>query len=110
MMWAFAIWGGSHILIYPLVANIVLAGGIIVLALVGAALQDRKKEQLRPETWPAWEKMTSYWPFAAAVAGRAKLGGFRPHTLAGGLLVWLGATWAHIQIAGWPAGIWLWIP
>jgi uncharacterized membrane protein len=28
MMWAFAIWGGSHILVYPIAANIVLAGGI----------------------------------------------------------------------------------
>ena len=93
MMWAFAIWGGCHILVYPIAANIVLAGGIIILAVVGAALQDRKKEQLQPETWPAWETMTSYWPFAAVAAGRARLGGFRPHTLAGGLLVWLGATW-----------------
>jgi hypothetical protein len=45
----------------------------------------------------------------AAAAGRAKLGGFHPHTLAGGLLVWLGATWAHIPLAGWSAGIWRWI-
>lgn len=108
MMWAFAIWGGCHILVYPLLTNIVLAGGIIILALVGAALQDRKKARLQPEIWPAWERITSYWPFAAA-AGRTKLGGFRAHTLGGGLLVWLGATWAHIPLSGWPAGIWRWI-
>ena len=53
MMWAFAIWGVSHILIYPVTKNIILSVAIIVLALVGAALQDRKKAALDPEGWPA---------------------------------------------------------
>jgi uncharacterized membrane protein len=109
MMWAFALWGVAHILIYPIVANAVLAGAIIVLALAGAALQDRKKERLQPDVWPAWEARTSYWPFAAIAAGRARFGGFRPHDLAGGLILWLAATWAHIPLAGWAAGIWRWI-
>ena len=109
MMWAFALWGLCHILVYPLAANIVVAIAIIVLALVGAMLQDRKKEQLQPETWPAWEARTSFWPFAAIAAGRARFGGFGAHTWLGGVIVWLAATWAHIPLAGWPAGIWRWI-
>jgi uncharacterized membrane protein len=109
MMWAFALWGLCHIAVYPEAANIGVAVSIIVLALVGAALQDRKKEALQPETWRDWEAKTSYWPFAAIASGRARLGGFGMHTLAGGAVVWLAATWAHIPIAGWPAGIWRWI-
>ncbi len=109
MMWAFALWGACHIAVYPIAANIVVAVAIIVLALVGAALQDRKKERLQPETWPAWEAKTSYWPFAAIADRRARLGGFGMHALAGGVVVWLAATWAHIPLAGWPAGIWRWI-
>ena len=109
MMWSFALWGLCHIAIYPVAANVVIAGAIIVLALVGAALQDRKKERLQPATWPKWEALTSYWPFAAVAAGRARLGGFGGHALGGGLVVWLAATWAHIPLAGWPAGIWRWI-
>ena len=109
MMWAFAIWGVSHILIFPLAKNIVLCGAIIVLALVGAALQDRKKAALDPEGWPAWEARTSYLPFAAIAAGRTNLSGFGMHALGGGLVVWLAATWAHIPLAGWPAGIWRWL-
>ena len=35
MMWSFALWGAAHILVYPQPANIVLAGAIVVLALVG---------------------------------------------------------------------------
>jgi uncharacterized membrane protein len=105
MMWSFALWGLVHILIVPTPSGIAVAVTIIVLALVGAALQDRKKEQLEPELWREWEARTSYWPFG----GRARIGGFRGHELAGGLVVWLAATWAHIPLAGVPAGIWRWI-
>lgn len=109
MMWAFALWGASHILVFPDRANIVVSLAIIVLALVGAAMQDRKKEALQPDFWPAWEKKTSYLPFAAITAGRARLGGFRPHDWAGGIVVWLAASWAHLPLAGWAAGVWRWI-
>ena len=109
MMWAFALWGLCHIAIYPVAANIFVALAVIVLALVGAALQDRKKERLQPDSWPIWERKTSYLPFAAIARGRARFGGFRPHDLAGGLVVWLAATWAHMPLAGWAAGIWRWL-
>ncbi|WP_296653795.1 NnrU family protein [Paraburkholderia sp.] len=109
MMWSLALWGLSHIAVFPVVKNVVLGSAIVILALVGSALQDRKKEQLQPELWPAWESKTSYWPFAAVLAGRARLGGFGMHSLAGGLVVWLVATWAHIPLTGWAAGIWRWL-
>ncbi len=109
MMWSFALWGLCHIAVYPVAKNVVLASSIIVLALVGAALQDRKKEQLQPDAWLAWEAMTSYWPFAAIATRRARLGGFGMHALGGGLVVWLFATWVHIPVSGWRAGIWRWI-
>ena len=109
MMWAFALWGICHIAVYPVAANIIVAAAIIILALIGAALQDRKKEALQPETWADWEGKTSYWPFGAIVSGKARLGGFGMHALTGGVVLWLVATWAHIPLAGWPAGIWRWL-
>jgi uncharacterized membrane protein len=109
MMWSFALWGLCHIAVYPVAANVILAVAIIVLALVGAALQDRKKEALQTDTWPAWERKTSYWPFAAIVSGKSRLVGFGLHPLAGGLVLWLAATWAHTPLAGWSAGIWRWL-
>lgn len=109
MMWAFALWGACHILVYPVEKNFILAGAIIVLALVGAALQDRKKAAQDPHGWAAWESRTSYWPFAAIAQGRARFGNFGAHAIGGGLVVWLLATWAHIPLAGWAAGIWRWL-
>ena len=109
MMWSFALWGLCHIAVYPLAANLILAGAVVVLALVGAALQDRKKEALQPDVWPAWESKTSYWPFGAIVAGRARLHALGAHAIGGGLILWLAATWAHLPLAGWSAGIWRWL-
>lgn len=109
MMWAFALWGFCHIAVFPVRKNIVVAAAVIVLALVGAHFQDLKKQNLQPERWPAWEARTSYWPFAALAQRRADLGGFGMHAIMGGLVVWLVATWAHIPLAGWAAGIWRWL-
>ncbi|PAX07658.1 NnrU family protein [Sphingomonas lenta] len=108
MMWAFALWGLAHIAVHPVAAQIVLAGSIVVLALAGSALQDRKKLAREPG-WRAWEARTSFWPFAAIAGGRARLGGFGGHALGGGVVLWLGATWAHMPLAGWAAGVWRWI-
>ncbi|SAK85508.1 NnrU protein [Caballeronia arationis] len=109
MMWSFALWGLCHIAVFPVAKNIIVATAMVILALVGAALQDRKKERLQPDFWPAWESKTSYLPFAAIAAGRARFGGFGLHTLLGGLVVWLAASWAHLPLAGWGAGIWRWL-
>lgn len=105
MMWGFALWGAAHILVYPDPSNVVLAGAIIVLALVGAHLQDRKKARLQPDFWPEWERRTSFLPFA----GGHRIGSLGGHALGGGILVWLAATWAHIPLAGWAAGVWRWV-
>lgn len=108
MLWSFALWGLAHIIVWPIAANLIVAGGIAAFALVGAAALDAKKAKLVPELWTPWKRVTSYVPFQAIAEGRAKFGGFRPHDLAGGLVIWLAATWAHIPAAGIPAGIWRW--
>ncbi len=109
MNWSFVLWGLVHVAVYPLPANIVVAGAIVVLALVGSALQDRKKAVLQPERWAAWEARTSFLPFAALIDGRARWGGAGMHTYAGGVVVWLVATWAHGPLAGMAAGLWRWL-
>ena len=109
MFWSFALWGVAHILVAPTPANIVLAKTIIILALVGAALQDRKKEKLQPDIWRAWEAHTSYWPLGAILGGRVKFTPAGVIPAVGGIALWLAATWAHQPLAGMPAGIWRWI-
>ncbi len=103
MMWSFALWSAAHVLVSPTGRVIVLSSAVGFLALVGAHLQDRKKEVLMGDAWSIWERRTRYWPqlrgFAAA--------GAVPWL--GGIALWLGATWAHGWLIAVPAGVWRWV-
>ena len=111
MNWSFALWAVAHMLVFPTPAQFVLAGAILVLALGGSAGQDAKKAALQPEFWPRWERVTSFWPFVAVMQGRAQWAAAWPGTTQSllGIIIWLGATWAHGPLAGIAAGIWRWM-
>lgn len=108
MMWAFALWGVAHVLVMPTPAHILLAGSIVLLALGGAAGQDRKKERLFGDGWKAWEARTSYLPFARQLGGALPWSSALPplRVVLIGILLWLVATLAHASIG---AGIWRWM-
>lgn len=103
MMWGFALWAVSHIVLWWSWRTVIVAAAILVLALVGSALQDAKKRALHGDIWAGWEAKTSYWP---------RLGGLTkvrwPVWLAG-IAGWLAASWAHGPLGGIVAGIWLWV-
>jgi len=103
MMWGFALWAVAHMLVAPRPRTLVLAGAILVLALVGAHLQDRKKTVLLGTAWTNWEARTGFWPRLTA------LGQVPPLLWAGAVLAWLVITWAHIPLAYVPAGVWRWM-
>lgn len=103
MMWAFALWALSHALIMPTPRSFVLTGAVGFLALVGAHLQDRKKQALMGAAWVGWEARTSYW---LKLSGLFKAG---PLAWFGGLALWLVATWAHLPANGMIAGVWRWL-
>lgn len=103
MMWSFALWAATHILLSPTPRQLVLAGSLGFLALAGAHMQDRKKEVLMGEAWADWEAKTSYWPRFG------QLGKAGAVAWIGGVIIWLAATYGHIHANGIPAGIWRWI-
>lgn len=111
MMWGFALWALVHILVVPTPGQIVLAGSLAVLALVGSRLQDGKKARLMGAAWQGWQARTAFIPFAGQVSGRLSWADAmpRPHALFGGIAVWLIATWAHGALGYMPAGLWRWI-
>lgn len=103
MMWGFALWGLVHALANPTAASLTICVAIGLLALVGAALQDAKKERLLGQVWRDWRSKTSFIPFGRGV----KLpDGF---AFIAGTIVWLAATWAHGALGYRPAGIWAFI-
>ena len=103
MMWGFALWALSHIVLWWSWRTVIVAVAMLVLALFGSALQDAKKRALHGEAWAAWEAKTGYWP---KLGGFAKVGWLVWLVAA---LGWLAATWAHGPLGGVVAGVWLWV-
>jgi uncharacterized membrane protein len=104
MMWSFSLWAIVHGWIWSAPANLVLTAAILILALGGAAGQDRKKAVLMGAKWQGWVSRTAFIPFT----GRSALGAMWPRwpVLAGGVLLWLIATWAHGPLGGMAVGLW----
>ena len=101
MNWAFALWALVHISLWGSPRNLIVAVGILILALLGSLGQDRKKVGLYGDAWRGWEARTSFMPFGALLSGkipwRAALPGWVP--LIGGFLLWLAITWYHAPMA-----------
>ena len=100
MMWGFALWSATHAIVNPTSASLLLSAAIAILALVGAALQDTKKEQLMGAVWRDWRSKTSFVPYGRGLKSADAF------ALVTGTLVWLAATWAHGALGYRPAGIW----
>lgn len=103
MMWGFALWALSHILLWWSWRTPIVASAVLTLALVGTGFQDRKKEALMSAAWSDWESRTSYWPRLTALLGA----GVVMWLIA--TAAWLALTWAHIGAADVAAGIWRWL-
>ena len=108
MMWSFALWAAVHFVVWPTAANAVLTGAIALLALGGAAGQDRRKGREMGRAWIDWRARTSFVPFARIVAGRASWRVAWPGlpVLLSGAAIWLLASWAHGPVAGQLVGVW----
>ncbi len=103
MMWGFALWAVSHITLWWSWRTTITALAIAILALVGAHLQDRKKERLMGEAWEQWEAKTSYWPHWGALLSA----GWLPWGL--GLVFFALFSWLHLPLGGIAAGVWRWL-
>ena len=103
MMWGFALWGLSHIVLWWSWRTVIVGATIMFLALVGAHLQDRKKAALMDEGWRAWARQTTYRPQWGHLFAVGPLQGLIAVAL------WLAITYGHIHAAGTRAGIWRWI-
>jgi uncharacterized membrane protein len=99
MMWGFALWAIVHLLVHPEPSADVIAVAVLILALFGAAAQDRKKQAQLGERWTNWLDRTSFIPFGRGLA----LPGWV--ALVGGTALFLLATWLHPL----SVGVWQWL-
>ena len=107
MNWSFILWALVHISVYGSPRNLIVAGGILILAVAGSIGQDRKKLALEGERWRGWMERTSFVPFAALAAGKVAWRAAMPGWLVilGGILLWLAITWYHAPLVSPLAGL-----
>jgi uncharacterized membrane protein len=102
-LWGVAIWAGGHLLVDGSVADLVLFGSLLLLALFGTTSIDAKRKRALGEAWDAFAARTSNVPFAAIVGRRqrldlAEIGWWR--------IVLAVAIWAGVlAIHGWAFGV-----
>lgn len=97
MNWSFILWASIHISVIGTTRNLIVAGGILVLAVAGSTGQDVKKARLLGDTWRDWTARTSFIPFGALLAGKVRAAQAMPGAIAlvGGLILWAAITWFH---------------
>ena len=103
MMWGIGLWAASHIILFWSIRTMVTALAMGILALVGAKLQDAKKEALMGESWAEWERKTSYWPRWGQLFSVGAV------PLVAGTVLWLAGSYIHLWRAGIPAGMFKWL-
>lgn len=99
MMWSFAIWAAVHLAVVAMPKALVLDAAIFILALGGAAGQDRKKARLMGDAWHEWTAQTAFLPFSRGIANPGAV------ALIGGTIFFFLVTRIHPV----PAGFWRWI-
>jgi uncharacterized membrane protein len=100
MNMSFILWALIHTSISGSPRNLVVTAGIFILALGGSLGQDRKKARLLGEVWRDWMARTSFVPFGALLAGKAKWRDAWPGWVAliGGVVLWALATSYHAPL------------
>jgi uncharacterized membrane protein len=99
MMWGFASWAITHLIVVGTAKAMVLDGAILILAMFGSVGQDAKKRKLMGERFHEWTAQTAFIPFSRGFANPGMV------ALVGGTLLFFLATWAHPV----PAGFFRWV-
>jgi len=94
---SFILWAMVHLSLSGSGRNLIVAGGILLLALAGSIGQDAKKARLLGTVWSDWQSRTSFVPFAALAQRRAAWRNAFPGWIAliGGTALWALVTSYH---------------
>ena len=102
ILWAIGLWAAAHLVANGDVASAIFFGSLLLLALGGTLLIDRKKRLALGSNWARLAQVTSNVPFVAILAGRSKLRLYEIGALriVAGLLLYAVLFLAHPFITG----------
>jgi uncharacterized membrane protein len=101
-LWGVAIWAAGHLMVNGRLANIILFGSLLVLAVLGTFSIDAKRKRALGPKWDTFAGQTSNVPFAAIAAGRQTLniGEIGWWRIALAVVVWAALAWVHPMAFG----------
>lgn len=99
MMAAIALFCLAHLMLFPTVRNTIFFGGLMVFAVGGAKLQDRKKARLKGREWNPWVQRTRFWPDLRRLHELGPVWFVAP-------VAWLVLTWLESHAMQLPIGLW----
>jgi uncharacterized membrane protein len=102
VMWGIALWALVHVAARGDAAALVFFGTLLMLAMSGTLLIDRRKKEEAGADWQRFVQETSNVPFAAIVAGRTHFsaGEIGWSRLAIALLLYFTLLWVHSALFG----------
>jgi uncharacterized membrane protein len=100
-LWGVAIWATAHLIANGRSADLVLFGGMLILAVVGTYSIDAKRIRALGDRYAAFKAQTSNIPFAAIIQGRQpfKIGEIWWRLLVG-VAVWIAVLIGHRSMFG----------
>lgn len=106
LLWALALWSGSHVLPNGDLAHVILFGSFCAFSFLGMRIIDRRRQrQMGMDAWQAMARTTSVWPFQALMTGRWKprFSGHWKATITRlfiACIIYLGLLMAHADVMG----------
>jgi len=70
ILWGIALWAAVHLISRGDSASLIFFGGLLLLAISGAVLQDLRKDRMIGVDWQRFAATTSNMPFTAIIQGR----------------------------------------
>jgi uncharacterized membrane protein len=100
-LWGAAVWAAAHLLANGRLADVILFGGLLVLALLGPLSIDAKRTRALGDRYRVFKAQTSNIPFAAILQGRQtfKFGEIW-WRLVVAVVVWGAVLWLHPYFTG----------
>jgi uncharacterized membrane protein len=103
LLWALALWAAGHAVPNGDLAHVLLFGTFAGFALFGMRAIDRRNRRLMgAEAWERLAGRTSFWPFAALLAGRWRPSrpAVQPLRLAAAVVLYLALLFGHSAVIG----------
>ena len=73
ILWGFLLWSGSHVLANGDLRSLILFGGLALFSAFGIWISEKRSRRRLGTEWATASRGTSIIPFAAILAGRARL-------------------------------------